>query len=103
MVAPATGPVKVWVACSLRDSGVFITRPKWDKSLSLFSCGGDFQAVVVAAVVTVGSHMECRGLEAVVGSCLEEAVESVGEGLAADMTEYGTPRAIRSLQRLSCN
>ena len=33
-----TGPVKVRVARYLRDSGVFTSLPKWDKSRSLLSC-----------------------------------------------------------------
>ena len=38
MAASVTGSVKVRVARSFRDSGVFITHPKWDESPSLFSC-----------------------------------------------------------------
>ena len=38
VAAAVTGPVKVRVARYLRDSGVFTSRPKWDKSGSLLSC-----------------------------------------------------------------
>ena len=38
VAAAVTGPVKVRVARYLRDSGVFTSHPKWDKSRSLLSC-----------------------------------------------------------------
>ena len=37
-IASVTAPVKVRVSRSLRDCGVLIPHPKWDKSLGLFSC-----------------------------------------------------------------
>ena len=37
--AAVTGPVKVRVARYLRESGVFTSCPKWDKSGGLLSCG----------------------------------------------------------------
>ena len=38
MAAAVTGPVKVRMARYLKDSGVFTSRPEWDKSGSLLSC-----------------------------------------------------------------
>ena len=46
MAAAVTGPVKVRVARYLRDSGVFTSLPKWDKSWSLLSCGTESLAYI---------------------------------------------------------